>query len=122
MKCFVQANYNSTGESQTINVYNRDNQLYLHKRTRCKGRALRRIRVVEDLLEGFENGHAVREHPVREQERVQEVDGEEAQVRQPFQESFRSRVSDLRHLQGNASLLGRGADDSDVEAVRREVR
>lgn len=28
------------------------------------------VRVVEDLLEGLEHGHAVREYAVREQERV----------------------------------------------------
>ena len=40
---------------------------------------------VEDLLERLEDGDAVGEHPVRQEERVQEVDVEEAQVGQALQ-------------------------------------
>ena len=53
---------------------------------------------VEDLLEGLEDGGAVGEHPVGEEERVQEVDIEEAEVGEALQQPLRGGVPDLRNL------------------------
>ena len=63
---------------------------------------------VEDLLERLEDGDAVGEHPVRQQERVQEVDVEEAQVGQALQQPLRGRVPDLGDLQANQSCCNQG--------------
>ena len=56
---------------------------------------------VEDLLEGLEDCDAVGEHPVGEEERVQEVDVEEAEVGQALQQALRGGVADLRNLRIN---------------------
>lgn len=80
------------------------------------GRWLHVGRGVKHLLEGVEHGHAVREDSVREQERVEEVDREEAQVRQPFQEPLRRRVPDLRHLRANTR-----SDDSLAERLQAHI-
>ena len=53
---------------------------------------------VKDLPEGVEDGDAIGEDAVRQQECVEEIDGEEAQVGQAFQQSLRSGVAYLRHL------------------------
>ena len=56
-----------------------------------------------DGLERVEHGDAVGEDAVRQEERVQEVDREEPQVRQTLQKTLRRGVPHLRHLQGTHS-------------------
>lgn len=53
---------------------------HLHERVDSWRGLVWRVCAVEDLLEGLEDRDAVREDAVSEQERVQEVDREEAQV------------------------------------------
>lgn len=53
---------------------------------------------VEDLLEGVQDDDAVGEDAVRQHERVEEVDRQEAQVGQPLQQPLGRRVADLRYL------------------------
>lgn len=58
------------------------------------------------------------EHAIGVQERVEEVDGEEAQVGQPLQQALHAGISDLQHLAGVHHLA---EADVDVVAVQAGV-
>lgn len=58
------------------------------------------VRVVVDLLQRLQHRHAVGKYPVGEQEGVQEIDREEAQVRQAFQEPLGRGIADVGDLSG----------------------
>lgn len=47
------------------------------------------IGVIVDLFQCFENSDTVREDTVRQEEGVEEVDAEEAQISQAFEQSLR---------------------------------
>lgn len=55
-------------------------------------------RSVKDLLEGIKDGDTIGEDAIRQQERVEEINGEEAQISQTFQQPLRSGVANLRDL------------------------
>lgn len=66
------------------------------------------------------------EDPVRVQEGVEEVNGEEAQVRQALQQPLHAGVADLRHLAGIERLAETDVDvvlvQSSVGSLEREVK
>lgn len=61
------------------------------------------------------------EDPVRVEEGVQEVDGEEAQVSQSLQQALHAGVADLQHLTGVHHLAEADVDIVTVQAGVRPV-
>lgn len=74
-------------------------------------RRLDRRRSVKDFLESVEYGDAIGENAISQQESVEEIDGEEAQVRKTFQQSFRCGVANLRHLRSNEGQSGQTEEE-----------
>lgn len=74
-------------------------------------RRLDRRRSVKDFLESVEYGDAIGENAISQQESVEEIDGEEAQVRKTFQQPFRCGVANLRHLRSNEGQSGQTEEE-----------
>lgn len=53
---------------------------------------------VKDLFEGIEDGDTIGKDTICQKKSVEEIYGEEAEVRQAFQQPFGSSVADLGHL------------------------
>lgn len=70
----------------------------IFQRAAGAARRVRRVRVKEDFLQRFQHRDGVREDAVRQQEGVQKVDVEEAEVGQSLKEPLRGGVADLGNL------------------------
>lgn len=51
------------------------------------------IDAIKYLLEGFQDGYAIRKDPVSQEERVQEVNGQKTKIWKKYQENTRKRES-----------------------------
>lgn len=59
------------------------------------------IGVVVDLLQRLQHRYPVGEDTIRQEERVEEVDGEEAEICETLQQTLRCGVPDVWHLQAS---------------------
>lgn len=57
-------------------------------------------RSVKDFLEGVEDSDAIGKNAISQQERVEEIDGQESEIGQAFQQPLGGGVAYLRHLIG----------------------